>query len=118
MWRIIFAKSNNHKLIARVQNKSPKEFLSHSHNDLTSFIWSFNENPILVDLGKKNYIKRQYFHQSNYSDHNTVSLSNIGALPSSLSSFAEVFLKKYSKSEAYLKFKNDQFIIKHDGFKH
>ena len=78
-------------MIARVQNKSPKEFLTHSHNDLTSFIWSFNENPILVDLGKKNYIKRQYFHQSNYSDHNTVSLSNIGALPSSL----EVHLQKF-----------------------
>lgn len=114
---LFFVKSNNHKLISRVQNNSPKEFLSHSHNDLTSFIWSFNENPILVDLGKKNYIKHQYFHQSNYADHNTISLSNIGALPSSLSSFAEVFLKRYSKSEAHLKFKKNQLIITHDGFK-
>lgn len=55
-WRVL--KNNTNQIIVNCpEGKYPLDYPSHSHNDITSFVWLHNETPILVDSGRARYTK-------------------------------------------------------------
>jgi hypothetical protein len=55
-WR--YLQTEKSKVILNIpQGRYPQKFSSHGHNDITSFVWVYNDELILIDSGRARYTK-------------------------------------------------------------
>jgi hypothetical protein len=65
--------------------KFPKEFSSHGHNDISSFVWLHHGVPILIDTGRATYMKQaQAIKQKSAFGHNVAMVNGFAPLAESL----------------------------------
>lgn len=73
-----FLNKNQHKIILNCpQDHFPRQHPSHGHNDLTSFVWCYGDQVILIDSGRARYCKDKvssqqksaYGHNIAFVDH-------------------------------------------------
>ena len=93
---------------------------THGHNDLTSFVWFYQDQGVLIDSGRSRYIKESHsiHHKSAYG-HNVVLVNQFPPCCESLLFQGEWRPKPYAAMT--IKHHGDEdnacFCIKHDGFK-
>ena len=102
-----------------VFNTFPLNFPTHGHNDLGSFIWFYDNIPIIVDPGRYRYTYDKIsISQLSTRYHNTVLINELAPLADSLKNGGNWYPLKYANAEIKGTIINDnEFIIEHTGFK-
>jgi len=78
--------TQQHKVILNCPSgKYPQQITTHKHNDLCSFVWIFNNQPMLIDTGRARYIKDKISTmQKSATGHNMALVNNLAPLCESI----------------------------------
>ena len=95
----------------------PPMFPTHSHNDYTSFIWSFNGIEILTDLGRYRYTPDEIsLFQKSAFGHNIPLVNGFSPLCESILKNGLWWPKPYACATLESSISNDSLELKHNGF--
>lgn len=108
-----------HKIVLRAEDQQyPQQIASHKHNDLTSFVWFFEDQAILIDTGRARYTKdKRSSLQKSATGHNSVLVNNLAPLCESLIINGHWYPTPYAKAKVAVNHEHNKLIIKHDGFR-
>ena len=116
-WCIV--KNPQNKLILNCPaGKFPKQFSSHGHNDISSFVWLHQGNAILIDTGRVTYMKDpQAIKQKSAFGHNVAMVNGFAPLAESLVLNGNWWPTPYaSATVAITQPEQAMVMISHNGF--
>lgn len=114
-----FINKNHHKIIFNCPTESfPLLHPSHGHNDITSFIWIYDDQPLLIDSGRTRYCKDPISTQQHSAyGHNLAFINDFPPCAESLVTSGHWWPTPFAKTKIIVSHQAANVAIKHDGFK-
>lgn len=108
-------------LLKVISREYPEKFVTHRHEDVTSFEWFIEDHPVLIDSGRSSYQDHALtYSQIGPTGHNVMLVDGLAPFGSSLFSHADFRPKAYSqaKSQHHCLIEGDALVfqIQSDGF--
>lgn len=116
-----FLKKNSQQImVSHHAGVYPQPHPTHAHNDLTSFIWMVDQQPVLIDCGRSRYTKDDIStQQKSACGHNSVFVNHFAPCCESLVICGHWHPRPYAN--AWITIEADpaksSLMITHDGFK-
>jgi hypothetical protein len=116
-WRLL--QNDKSKIILNCPTgRYPKRFPSHAHNDISSFVWIYNGEPILIDCGRARYTKDEIStRQKSARGHNLPLVNGFAPLCESLVVSGNWWPVPYAHADVHIEEPESGVVITHDGYK-
>jgi hypothetical protein len=116
-WRLL--QNEKSKIILNCPSgRYPKRFPSHAHNDISSFVWIYNGEPILIDCGRARYTKDEIStRQKSARGHNLPLVNGFAPLCESLVVSGNWWPVPYAHADVHIEEPESGVVITHDGYK-
>lgn len=116
-WHLLVCERNK-VLLNCPRGQYPKQFPSHAHGDITSFVWVFNDTPILIDTGRSRYTKDPISSlQKSAVGHNVALVNNLAPLCESFVLNGNWWPLPYAAASITVETNKNAITIEHNGFK-
>lgn len=101
------------------QGKYPQHIATHKHNDLSSFVWLFDNQPLLIDTGRARYTKDKLTSlQKSATGHNVALVNDMAPLCESIIINGHWCPKPYANAAIKLEtLQQNEMMLTHNGFK-
>lgn len=112
-------KNQSNKVLLNCPNgRFPKQFPSHAHGDITSFVWSYEDKPIFIDPGRSRYTKDPISSlQKSAASHNVALVNNLAPLCESFVLNGNWWPIPYASATIHVEQNENSITLAHDGFK-
>ncbi len=110
--------NGSHRLLTCVMPAEyPFHYTTHGHDDLGSFVWSYDRSPVLVDAGRSSYNTSEATRlQSGPQGHNVLTVQGLSAVVDTLLANGRWCPSPYAEATISLTERIDGFSLTHDGF--